>query len=66
VRSTTIAVGVAANRSIATGTPVGIEEVLGTFARPDYPVGAMESSAPIDAAHYLFLAGATAIDEGIA
>jgi predicted dehydrogenase len=61
-----IAVGVAANRSIATGTSVGIEEVLGTFARPDYPVGAMESSAPIDAAHYPFLVGATAIDEGIA
>ena len=61
-----IAVGVAANRSIATGTPVGIDEVLGSFARPDYPVGAMESSAPIDAAHYPFLTGAMAIDEGIA
>jgi predicted dehydrogenase len=60
-----IAVGVAANRSIATGAPVGIEAVLGTFPRADYPVGTKESSGPIDAAHYPFLAGATAIEEGI-
>jgi predicted dehydrogenase len=60
-----IAVGMAANRSIASGAPVRIEDVLGRFARPDYPVGAKENSAPIDAAHYPFLAGATAIDEGI-
>jgi len=61
-----IAVGVAANRSIATGLPVDIEEVLGTFARPDYPAGATDSHAPVDAAHYPFLAGAAAIDEGVA
>jgi DNA-binding response OmpR family regulator len=30
------------------------------------PTGAMERSALIDAAHYPFLAGATAIDEGLA
>jgi hypothetical protein len=60
-----IAVGVAANRSIATGTPVAIGDVLGAFARPDYPAGAAESRSPSDAAHYPFLAGATAIDEGL-
>jgi hypothetical protein len=61
-----IAVGIAANRSIATGTPVAIEEVLGAFARPEYPANAAESRAPIDSEHYAFLAGAVAIDEGLA
>jgi predicted dehydrogenase len=60
-----IAVGVAANRSIESGAPVRIEDVLGIFPRPDYPVGVTESSAPIDAAHYPFLAGAIAIEEGL-
>ena len=60
-----IAVGAAANQSIATGAPVAIEDVLGRFARPEYPVGAPAASAPIDAAHYPFLAGAMAVEEGI-
>ena len=61
-----IAVGVAANRSIATGNAIDIEDVLGTFARPEYPANAPDNGAPIDPEHYPFLAGATAIDEGIA
>jgi len=61
-----IAVGVAANRSIATGKAVDIEDVLGAFARPEYSANAVNNSAAIDAEHYPFLAGATAIDEGIA
>lgn len=61
-----IAVGVVANRAIASGVPVGIAEVLGAaFARPDYAVGAAERNAPINIAHYPFLAGAAAIDEGL-
>jgi predicted dehydrogenase len=60
-----IAVGVAANRSIASGKPVAIEEVLGTFARPDYPASAAESRAPVDPAHYPFLAGASTIESGL-
>jgi predicted dehydrogenase len=61
-----IAVGVAANRSIATGAAVRIDEVLGGIARPDYPAGTAEGNAPIDAAHYPFLAGAATIEEGVA
>jgi predicted dehydrogenase len=61
-----IAVGVAANRSIAAARPVDIAEVLGAFGRPEYPPNAVECRAPIDASRYPFLAGATAIDEGIA
>jgi len=59
-----IAVGVAANRSMLKGRPVGMEEVLGAFPRPDYPAGAKEKAVPIDAAHYPFLEGATEIEHG--
>jgi hypothetical protein len=63
-----IAVGLAANRSIADGRPVGIEEVLGSaVARPDYPRLAL-GDAPVSAAdvgRFPFLAGATVVDEGV-
>ena len=59
-----IAVGVAANRSIATGKAVDIEDVLGTFARPEYRQCNGEPSLD-RCAHYPFLAGAMAIDEGL-
>ena len=38
----------------------------GAFARPEYPANVTDSRASIDAAHYPFLAGSTAIDEGLA
>ena len=60
-----IAVGAAANRSIATGVAVAVADVLGPFARPEYPVGEPERNVPIDAANYPFLASATPVDAGI-
>lgn len=60
-----IAVGVAANRSIASGAPVAIEDVIGKFPRPDYPVGERDGNVTVDAAHYPFLAGATTVVEGV-
>jgi predicted dehydrogenase len=60
-----IAVGVAANQSIQSGAPVAIDDVLGKFARPDYPVGAPARDVPADAGHYPFLAGAMPVEEGV-
>ena len=60
-----IAVGAAANRSIATGSSVAIADVLGHFARPEYPVAPPARNVPVDAAHYPFLSGATAIEGGV-
>jgi predicted dehydrogenase len=61
-----IAVGVAANQSIANGAPVDVADVLGPFARPDYAVrrGAPDLRREA-AAGYPFLRGASVVDDGI-
>jgi len=60
-----IAVGVAANKSIVTGAPVDIADVLGPFARPDYAAGGIDSRAGATDGAYPFLAGSTIVEDGV-
>jgi predicted dehydrogenase len=60
-----IAVGLAANRSIASGEPVGIDEIIGNVERPDYARFDAAAAHTRDRDRHAFLDGATVIESGV-